>query len=75
MTKDTIKRFWVVTQKSDGKNFATVNVSDVELCLKHPGLVHVAEVTVTETITNKMYRKDLTAIDMTLIELSKADVF
>ena len=75
MAKDTIKRFWVVTQKSDGRKFATANAGEVGLCLKHPELVHVAEVTVTEIVTSNMYKKDLTAIDMAFIEWSKTDIF
>ena len=74
MKKETIKRFWIVTQKSDNRKFATVDAWEVELCLKHPGFVHVAEVTVSEIIAGKIYKKDLTAIDMTAIEWSKTDL-
>ena len=75
MKAEIIKRFWVITQKRDGRKFTTVNAREVDLCLKHPEFVHVAEVTVTEIVANRMYKKELTAIDMTAIEWSKADLF
>jgi hypothetical protein len=73
--KETIRRFWVVTQKSDNRKFATVNAWEVELCLKHPKVVSVAEVTMTEMLTDKINKMDLTAIDMTAIEWSKPTIF
>jgi hypothetical protein len=75
MKQETIRRFWLVTQKRDGRKFATINVWEVELCLKHPEVVTVAEVTMTEIFTNKINKLDLTAIDMTAIEWSKPNMF
>lgn len=70
MGMETIQRFWVVTQKKDGRKFSTADVKEVDLCLKHPEMVHVAEVTITEFYANKMYKKDLAVLDSTAIELS-----
>jgi hypothetical protein len=75
MRKEAIKRFWMVTQKSDGRKFATVNVWEVELCLQHPEIVNVDEVTMTVIVTDKIRKTDLTAIDMTAIELSKPNFY